>query len=270
MPITYALLITVLCVQFVLSKTEAAPENCAWSRKYGQQRAEFEAAGHWGFVILPPKDKRRKNMPWVWYAPAFKGGHPNESNGWICERLLAKGIAVCGVDIGESYGNPAGRAAFTEFHKFVIKEFDIEKKTSLWAQSRGGLMLFNWAAEHPDMVKRIAATYPVLDMRTYPGLATAAPAYGITESELESHLSEHNPVERIAPIAAKKVPILIIHGDSDTVVPIEPNSAKFTRRYLTLGGPIEMIVVKGKGHAEIPEFFERQEMVDFFVGKRDR
>ncbi|MDO8588840.1 MAG: prolyl oligopeptidase family serine peptidase [Armatimonadota bacterium] len=244
--------------------------DCSWSKKYGYERAEFDVAGDRGFAILPPEDKRRKRMPWVWYAPTFIGMLPNESNGWIAGRLLAKGIAICGVDVGESYGNPQGRAAYTEFHKFVVAKFGLSRKPCLWAQSRGGLMLFNWAAEHPDLVKCIGATYPVVDMRTYPGLATACSAYGMTESEIGAHLAEHNPIDRLAPLAAKKVPILLIHGDSDGVVPLEQNSAELARRYEALGGPVELILVKGKGHVETPEFFERQEMVDFFVGKAGR
>jgi len=242
----------------------------SWPEQYGCERAEFNVAGRRGFVILPPEKKRSKSMPWVWYAPTFMGGRPNESNGWICERLLARGIAVCGVDVGESYGNPRGRAEYTEFRKFVIAGFGLSRKPCLWAQSRGGLMLFNWAAEHPALVQCIGGTYAVCDLASYPGLATACSAYGMTESELRSHLSEHNPIDRLAPLAARKVPIFLIHGDSDTVVPVQLNSGKVARRYKALGGPVELQAISGKGHAETPEFFESQKMVDFFVRRSKR
>jgi hypothetical protein len=241
--------------------------NIIWSEQYGHRRAEFEVNGHWGFVILPAKEKQRKSMPWVWYAPTFKDFLPNESNAWIAERLLAKGIALCGVDVGESYGNPQGRAAFTEFYRYAVAEFSLSRRPSLWPQSRGGLMLFNWAAEHPELIKRIGCTYPVCDMRSYPGLAAAAPAYGMDESELQAHLAENTPIDRLAPLAAHKIHILSIHGDNDTVVPLEKNSAELARRYKALGGSIKLLIVRGKGHAEIPEFFQRQEMVDFFARK---
>jgi len=215
--------------------------------------------------MLPPEQMRVESMPWVWYAPTITGSQPSESNNWIFEQLLARGIAVCGVDVGESYGNPEGRAAYTEFHQFVVWELGLSAKACLWAQSRGGLMLYNWAAEHPAQVKCIGGTYPVCDLTSYPGLAKACSAYGMSESELRSHLAENNPIDRLAPLAQRKVPVFHMHGDRDDVVPLEENSAELARRYRALGGPVELLIVEGKGHAEIPEFFESQKMVDFFV-----
>ncbi len=39
-------------------------------------------------------------------------------------------------------------------------------------------------------------------------------------------LARHNPVDRIEPLARAGVPVLHIHGDQDTVVPLKVNSAK--------------------------------------------
>ena len=238
--------------------------DCKMSQQYGFDRADFEVAGRRGFVIFPA-GRTGAPLPWVWYAPTFIGAYPAESNRWMGERLLAQGIAICGVDVGESYGNPEGRAAFTQFHKFVVSKFGLKRECCLWAQSRGGLMHYNWAVEHPDLVKCIGGTFPVCDLASYPGLAAACSAYGMTESELRLHLAEQNPIDRLTPLAAHKVPIFLVHGDSDGVVPLESNSAELARRYKALGGPVELLVVKGKGHEVVPEFFECQKMVDFFV-----
>ena len=246
--------------------TPATNVNYTRSKRYGSDRIEFTVAGHTGFIILPTVVEGSKRIPWVWYAPTFiAAGYPNESNGWICRKLLDQGFAICGVDVGESYGNPAGRAAFTEFYKFVIENHNLSTKACLWPQSRGGLMLYNWAAEHPESVQCIGGTYTVCDMRSYPGLQNACGAYGMSEAELQAHLKEHNPIDRLAPIAAHKIPIFHIHGDSDGVVPLEVNTAELASRYRALGGNIEVVIVKGKGHAEIAEFFESQKMVDFFI-----
>ena len=76
--------------------------------------------------------------------------------------------------MGESYGSPAGRKTFSEFHAHVVREHKLETKARLLAQSRGGLMLYNWAAENPEKVRCIAGIYPVCDLRSYPGLSKAA------------------------------------------------------------------------------------------------
>ena len=124
-------------------------------------------------------------------------------------------------------------------------------------------MLYNWAAEHPASVACIAGIFPVCDLRSYPGLPTACGAYEMDEAELAAHLAEHNPIDRLEPLARAGVPIMHVHGDSDRAVPLEENSAELARRYAGLGGAADVLVVPGKGHEVVPEFFRCRELVDF-------
>ena len=121
------------------------------------------------------------------------------------------------------------------------------------------------AVENPRRVGCIVGIYPVCDLRSYPGLKKAADAYGMTEAELAASLSEHNPIERIKPLAEAGVPILHIHGKLDKVVPLERNSAELARRYRQLGGKMRVIVVPNRRHEMAPEFFRSQEFVDFLI-----
>lgn len=59
------------------------------------------------------------------------------------------------------------------------------------------------------------------------------------------------------------MPILHIHGDADKLVPLDKNSQVVLDRYRTLGGNMRLIVVPGKGHAEIPEYFQEPRLVQF-------
>lgn len=231
-------------------------------RRAIRSQTHIDIGKHKGFILQPEKPAADSTRPWVWYAPTI-GTHPNRSNEWVLKKLLDRGFFVCGVDVGESYGSPAGRKVFNEFHEHVIREYKLETKARLLAQSRGGLMLYNWAAENPDKVHCIVGIYPVCDLRSYPGLTKAASAYGMTPAELEKRLNEHNPIDRLKPLAKAKVPILHIHGDKDSVVPLEANSQIVLDRYKTLGGKMELIVVPGKGHAEIPGFFQEPRLVQF-------
>lgn len=90
----------------------------------------------------------------------------------------------------------------------------------------------------------------------------------MTERELASHLTEHNPIDRLGPLAKAKVPIFHIHGDSDTVVPLDHNSLVVFDRYKSLGGKMELVVVKGKGHAEIPEFHQSEALLEFLLKQK--
>jgi dipeptidyl aminopeptidase/acylaminoacyl peptidase len=181
----------------------------------------------------------------------------------MLQQWLDKRIAMAGVDVGESFGNPRGRQVFTAFWELLTTRYRMSRRACLLPQSRGGLMLYNWAVENPSRVACIAGIYTVCDLRSYPGLKRACSAYGLTEAALAAQLTQHNPIDRLGPLAKAQVPILHIHGDVDKLVPLEKNSGELARRYRALGGPVKLIVVPGKGHQVCDEFFRCQELVDF-------
>jgi pimeloyl-ACP methyl ester carboxylesterase len=219
-----------------------------------------QVAGRPAFVLEP--SVYAPGRPWVFYAPAFDGSYPTPRQSWIFGRLLEDGIAVAGIDVGESFGNPQSRAWFDAAYEYATRTLRLAARACLVPQSRGGLMLYNWAAEHPDRVAGVTGIYTVCDLRSYPGLEKACGAYGMSAPELSARLAAHNPVDRLAPLAARRVPLWHIHGDSDAVVPLEANAGELVRRYRALGGPAELLEVPGYGHEEHALFFERQEVVE--------
>jgi len=224
----------------------------------------FEIAGRPAFLIRPAKPAQ--GNPWVLYAPTFNGSLPAEKDeGWMFDHFLKAGIAIAGVDVGESFGSPDGQATFTALYDKLTADHKLSKKVSLLGRSRGGLMVYNWGAENADKVACIAGIYPVLDLKTYPGLAKACGSYHLDEAQLQSQLKEHNPVERLGPLAKAKVPIFHIHGDKDVVVPYEENAAEPARRYKALGGDMQVLLAKDQGHSYWPGFFQCQELVDFVL-----
>ncbi|MCH2591394.1 MAG: prolyl oligopeptidase family serine peptidase [Pedosphaera sp.] len=216
------------------------------------------------FLILPEKPKADQPIPWVWYAPTLPG-LPANSEKWMFDRFLKAGIAIAGVDVGESYGSPKGRSVYSALHEHLVSKRGLAKQASLLARSRGGLMLYCWAVENPDKVKCITGIYPVCNIASYPGLKRACGAYGLTAEELKAQLSKHNPIDRLAPLAKAKVPIFHIHGDNDSVVPVDKNSAIIKERYDKLGGPMTLEVVKGQGHNMWFGWFQSQSLVDFVI-----
>lgn len=221
----------------------------------------FEIEGRTAFLILPEKVETEKSVPWVWYAPTLPR-LPGEAEKWMFERFLARGIAIAGIDVGESYGSPGGRALFTALYEELVNNRGMAKKACLLARSRGGLMLYNWAVEHPEKVAGIAGIYPVCNLASYPGLKRACGAYKMTEQELSAVLVKHNPIARLAPLAKAGVPIFHIHGDVDKVVPLHKNSGLVAERYQAMGGEMELEVPKGQGHNMWPGFFQSQTLVD--------
>jgi len=231
-------------------------------------REHFEIEGHKAFVILPAKEKtnRDPSIPWVFYAPTFDGILPSDQDeGWMMQRWLDKGIAIAGVDVGESYGSPTGRAIYDALHKTLIDKYRFDSKACLLARSRGGLMLYCWAVENPEKVRCIAGIYPVCDISSYPGISKACAAYGMTEADLEASLDQHNPIPRLAALAKAQVPLFHIHGNKDKIVPLEANSAALEKAYRQLGGSMQLKIAPDQWHNMWRGFFECQELVDFVI-----
>jgi hypothetical protein len=235
------------------------------TEEFGGRRINLLFDGHPAFILLPKGEAPVGPRAWIWYAPTFNKQYPNARHAFLVKHAFEAGMAFAGVDVGESYGNPEGTRLYAGFHDAVTVRFKLSPKAVLLPQSRGGLMLYNWAALHPDQVQRIAGIYTVCDLRSYPGLKNAAAAYHLTEEQMAADLSRHNPIDLLAPLAKAKVPILHIHGDKDKVVPLEKNSAEVATRYRALGGTMELVVVPGKGHEEVDEFFTSERFVTFLT-----
>ena len=250
LPLPFKIIITIFSLNSLVTA------SIKWERFKFEDKDAF---------ILMPKKHSELNLPWVFYAPTLRGLPNERDEGWMINHFLEAGIAVAGIDVGESYGNIEGRNLYSKFHNFLTQRKKFNPKACLLARSRGGLMLYNWAANNPKKVKCIAGIYPVCNLRSYPGLERAAPAYKMSASELANSLSENNPINRLQNLAKADVPIFHIHGNVDTVVPLKSNSGIIAKRYQRFGGNMQLVVPKGQGHNMWEGFFKCDELVKFII-----
>ncbi len=229
----------------------------------------FVVAGRTAFVILPENSVENHPIPWVWYAPTLQG-LPGDAEKWMFRRFTEVGIAIAGLDVGESYGSPDGQALYTAFYEYLTTRRGFATKPVLLGRSRGGLLTLSWAAENADKVAGFAGIYPVSNLASYPGTVKASSAYNMTAEELATHLAEYNPIDKLAALAEADVPLFAIHGDADTVVPLEANSEEMYRRYLALSGRMQLIVPPDQGHNMWQGFFQSRELVDFVFSRLEK
>lgn len=223
----------------------------------------FEVSGRTAFLIPARVDPHAAARPWVWYAPTLPN-LPGPEERWMFERFRAAGVAVAGIDAGESYGSPAGNKVFDTLYAAMIAK-GYSPKPVLLGRSRGGLMTLSWAAANPTKVGAFAGIYPVCDLSSYPGIERAAGAFELKPAELKERLKQFNPVDRLDELARAKVPLFAIHGDVDKVVPLEANSGRVSERYAALGGSMTLIVPPQQGHNMWPGFFRCRELVEFVL-----
>lgn len=226
----------------------------------------FLLEGRLAFRMVPEKPAAGEGgKAWLFYGPTLPA-YPDEAERWMHERFLAAGIAVAGIDVGEAYGSPKAFPFFEALHQKMVADGYAEKPVLL-GRSRGGLWASSWAIAHPERVAGIAGIYPVYDFATYPGLERAAPAYALTKAELEARQDEFNPIRRAGALAKTRIPVFIIHGTEDTVVPLAENSGKLEEIYEAEGAGdlIEVMKIEGQGHNFWTGFFQCEELVDFVI-----
>ena len=215
----------------------------------GLDRYDFTVDGRRCCVVVPPTVAEGK--PWIWRARFF--GHQPQAD----LALLAKGFHLVYIDVGGLFGGPKAVAHWNAFYQYLTEQHGFAKKAALEGMSRGGLIIFNWAAANPDKVACIYADAPVCDFKSWPGgkgkgrgspgdWLACLKTYGLTEEEALAY--RHNPIDNLQPLADAGVPLLHVCGAADTVVPIEENTRIVEQRYKQLGGQITVIAKKGVGH----------------------
>lgn len=226
----------------------------------------FRIGGRPAFVLLPQPDRRRRPQPWVLYAPTLPP-YPDAAETWMHQQFVDAGIAVAGIDVGEAYGSPAGREGFAALHRELTEKRGFAPRPCLLGRSRGGLLVSAWAGDHPDQVAGLAGIYPVFDLRSYPGLERAAPAFGLSVRDLQNRLDTLNPLALVSRLAEARIPVFLLHGDADTVVPLPANSGAVAGIYRASGAGdlAQLEVLPGRGHDMDDGFFHSQALVDFVI-----
>lgn len=216
---------------------------------HGYTRRDATIDGRALIVVSP--DRAASGKPWIWRARFF--GHEPQAD----LELLRQGFHLVYCDVADLYGNDTALAAWDATYAKATTELGLAPKVALEGMSRGGLVMYRWAARNPDKVACVYADAPVCDIRSWPGgkgigkgdgaaWQTCLDALGLTEAT--SATWRGNPVDVLAPLAEAKVPLLHVCGDADDVVPFVENTAVLAERYRALGGSIEVIVKPGVGH----------------------
>ena len=266
----YAILFVVLTGGILSAEEKNAPITYPGTLEgksvHGYDQYAFEMDGIRGLIVAPKQVAA--DRPWIWRA-RFWGHEPQ-----LETALLARGWHVVYVDVEALFGGPEAIARWDTGYKLMSGSVGLSKKPVLEGMSRGGLIIYNWAARNPEKVGAIYGDAPVCDFKSWPGGKGKGPGnqtwwqdclrmYGLTEEEGLRY--DKNPIDNLRPLADAGVPIIHVVGAADQAVPVEENTAILKDRYEKLGGKIEVISKPGVGHhphslkdpAPILEFFDR-------------
>jgi pimeloyl-ACP methyl ester carboxylesterase len=238
---------------------------------HGFTRHDFQVDGSDVIVVEPAK--ALPGRPWAWRGEFFDAFADADVE------LVKAGWHLAYVGVPDLFGSPKAVAHWEKFYDVLVNDHQLHPKPALIGLSRGALYCMGWAAAHPDRTLAVYLDNGVCDFRSWPGgkpkgLGTGKgspadwdkllKAYDFKDDK-EAVASKAAPVDNLALLAKAKVPLLLVYGDSDTVVPAKENSEVVYDRYQELGGPVERVVKEGADHhphglkdpKPIVEFFAR-------------
>ena len=124
------------------------------------------------------------------------------------------------------------------------------RRTAIIGSSAGGFTALGVAASNPELIAAAIVAYPVTDLSD---LAERSHRFERHYSDsLVGRLPDaaalyrdRSPLSFAGRLAA--TPMLVLHGDSDPVVPVDQSRA-FVERCVASGGQVELVVYEGEGH----------------------
>ena len=224
-------------------------------RMQGFDRIRFEFEGCLAWVVEPSKPAA--GSPWVWcmeWPKAFQ-----DRTG--VKELLSAGYRWVTFNPAQGHSPYAGNqndemvATRNRFQKFLVAELGLEERCCLVGMSWGGFYSVRYASIHPECVKAMYLDAPLLDFSTlhsfrrgvFRQLAKFYPQV------TAGYVGADDPMQSVAPVRAEtiaraKIPVLIIYGAKDTVVPAESNSLRFADAFEKAGGHLKLWRDNLRGH----------------------
>ena len=200
-------------------------------------------------VVIKPPDK--PNGRWIWRTE-FLSEFDYADN-----ELLKLGWHIAYCRVSDMYGCPEAIEAMKRFHDDVVERYNLNKKADIFGFSRGGLYAVNYARRYPYDVSTLYLDAPVLDIFSWPGgygrgqyeeklWKQCLACYGAT-LETSCDITE-NPIRHLKEIIQLKIPIIIVAGDDDKVVPYNENGQLLYNEGIRQNAVIKVILKSGGGH----------------------
>lgn len=241
---------------------------------FGFDREDFLWNGYECIIVRPAQPL--PGNPFVWRTEFFGAFAAADLE------MVKRGYALTYVRLSDKYGNPWAVERMHEYYLYLTRERGFGEGAILFGFSRGGLYAMNFALTHPECVDKIYLDAPVLDVTSWPGgmgkgvgsrereWGDCLACYGETEESVFDCLAAR-PVKRGDEFASLGIPLAVIAGNADDVVPYTENAMPFINDFLRAGGKLYIRVKPACGHH--PHSFEDADEIGAltdFLCKRTR
>lgn len=159
--------------------------------------------------------------------------------------------------------------------EYIHDHYGLKKNGVIIGMSCGGLQGIYFGAAYPEYVSCMYLDAPVVNLLSYPlslGKAKRTTDFeeimnhkGMTFTDLLSY--RDHPLDHIPELVEANIPVILVSGDSDSVVPYEENGKLLYDAYKANGCPIELIIKEGGDHH--PHSLEDNTPIIEFIKKYD-
>ena len=245
-------------------------EEKLWKNEFRQ--IEFTFEDRYATLIFPPDHVKKPN--WMLKTEYF-GAFPGVE---IC--LLRRGYHLAYLKNVNRIGTDIDTDAKMRFAKYLTEAYGLSEKCVPVGMSCGGLQAVNFAAKYPEAVSVLYLDAPVMNFLSWPFgygdcyVCRGEPerrevldALGMTRSELICFRG--HPIDKIPALMENKIPVVMVYGDSDDVVPYPENGAVLEKAYRAASLPLAVHGKEGCGHhphgledpTPIADFIEAHDLV---------
>ena len=230
----------------------------------GAKRYTFTFEGFTAYFDEPANPKEGRKWMWCMKWPDAYAELTGQKDG------VERGYYYVYLD-DIKWMSPEGAKLAKRFRDFLVQKLGFNEKAFLIGMSWGGFYSTRYAATYPDDVARIYLDCPVMNFAQFriDDWLQAKAAWGVPENgdwEKDSRM----PINLAGKIVKSGIPVLLLYGGADTVVPPAGNCEKFIYAYKANGGKDLQVFKRGMfGHH--PHGFcgasKVHNVVDFFEGK---
>jgi hypothetical protein len=213
----------------------------------GFKRIDFEFEGREAILVFPQVPDKNKN--WMIKTEYF-GAFPN-----LEIEMIKRGWHLAYIKNITRWCLDEDLDLKKRFADYLTAEYGLHKKCVPIGMSCGGLIASKFAARHPEYVQALYLDAPVMNFLSCPaGIGKAGndlmqefiDATGMNLIDLINY--RENPVDKMDILIQNNIPVIMVYGDSDDVVPYDENGQILEEYYRKNNGNITVFGKENCGH----------------------
>lgn len=216
----------------------------------GFECVEFDFENHPAKVILPKVKYDKANL--LVKTEYFNAFPETEI------ALLERGYYLCFIENDNRWGTDEDLDRKARFIKCVAEKYNLSQKCIPVGMSCGGLIAVKLAAKYPELISCLYIDAPVINYMSCPCGFGNGNSLSSNNTEILNALGlktigelmayRDMPLDKIPSLIENRIPVIMVAGDSDMVVPYDENGLFIERAYRKADIDFEVYIKEGCDH----------------------